>query len=592
MRLISLATLAAVSTGILSAQVMTKAAAARDAAIYNGPRTKVSGFIWSDKYVYQAGQSLTLRSTVHTNGDLYPYTAFLYLVDNQTGEKLYWPALTTAPTDIFGNGPGSYAPMRVQDVEKQVIVGAGGAFPALTVPDAPGMHTIVSELRDYTGGRVLKANYMKFGVVTGTQTISQPITSDMTLTNDTEWHLDGIIFVKNGAVLTIEPGTFIIGNPPPALSGLVITREGTIEARGTASRPIIFTSSQPFGQRTRGDWLGLILLGKARSNLAAGVSEGNPEGEGYIEGLQTTDDGLYGGTDDTHYCGTLTYVRVEYAGYILSQGNEVNSFTFGGCGSKTVANHLQAIYGLDDTFEWFGGAMNAKYLVGGLSADDYLDWQLGFRGKVQFGVFYQSPDSYGNRGIEADNSEYNRLAEPFSNPTVANLTFIGPGVDGWDEGNPSGLHLRRGTRGSFNNVVVTRFFGNGLKLDDSETVLQATNGDLKVNGLMLWHNNIGGTPADTIAGNVPDADSAAFLNGTPAGGAVNVSAADPLLTRPFEYGDPDFTGMFASPMLRVGAVQMPDDGFFDQTANYLGAFGDVDWTKEWTSFLVEDQIAP
>jgi hypothetical protein len=288
----------------------------------------------------------------------------------------------------------------------------------------------------------------------------------------------------------------------------------------------------------------------------------------------------------------MTYMRVEYAGFILSQGNEVNSFTWGGCGSKTVAHHLQAIYGLDDAFEWFGGAMNASYLVGGLCADDYVDYQLGFRGKVQFGVFYQNQDAAGNRGIEGDNSEFNNAAEPSSNPTLANLTFIGSGGQGFDEGVVDGLYFRRGMRGSINNVAVTRFVGNGLKLNDDNTIAQANAGNIKVNGLLLWNNNLGGTPANTVAGQVPHAASATFLNGTPAGGATNVVVADPLLTRPFEYSDPDFTAMFSSPLLRAGWVQMPDDGFFDQTARYIGAFGDVNWTEGWTSFLVEDDIAP
>ncbi len=202
-------------------------------------------------------------------------------------------------------------------------------------------------------------------------------------------------------------------------------------AKGTKSRPIIMTSAQPFGQRNRGDWAGLVLLGKAPINVAANTGGNtNQAGTFYIEGLNTTPDGLYGGTDPNWNCGTLEYVRVEYAGFILSPNNEINSFTWGGCGKGTTVDHLQAIFGLDDTFEWFGGTMDAKYLVGGLGRDDYFDFQLGFTGRAQYVIGYQSPDFPGNRGIEGDNSEYDAAATPFSAPTLYNATFIGSGTPG------------------------------------------------------------------------------------------------------------------------------------------------------------------
>src|SRR5215831_8733463 len=233
---------------------------------------------------------------------------------------------------------------------------------------------------------------MKIGVVKGAETIQGDITADRTLTNDTQWDLKGIVYVKNGATLTIEPGTFVIGQPgttPP--SALIITQNGKIMASGTKSRPIVMTSSLPFGQRTNGDWAGLVLLGKAPINVGANITTGatctatgveggckNEAGTFYIEGLVGNQDSLYGGNDPDHDCGTLRYVRVEYAGSILSPNNELNSFTWGGCGKKTISEHLQAIYGKDDSFEWFGGNNDAKWIVGGLGADDFTDFQLGY----------------------------------------------------------------------------------------------------------------------------------------------------------------------------------------------------------------------
>jgi hypothetical protein len=566
------------------------------AQIYNGPRAKVSMWIWSDKYTYRAGDNLTLRWTVKTNGDLYPYTVFVYRQNNQTGKKTYFPGGGEDPTDINGNTAAQgFQPMQLTDATKAVLIGSGGTFPAVSMPNELGMHTFVVQLRDYTGTHPLKTAYMKVGVVQGSADLTGDITSDRTLTNDTEWHLRGGVFVKNGATLTIEPGTFIFGQSgtPPSL--LLITQTGKIMAKGTRSRPIIMTSDEPFGQRNRGDWAGLVLLGKAPINVPANAGGSTHEaGTFYIEGLNTTPDGLYGGNDPTWNCGTLEYVRVEYSGFILSPNNEINSFTWGGCGTGTVADHLQAIAGLDDTFEWFGGTMDAKYLVGGLGRDDYLDFQLGFTGRIQYLIGYQSPDLPGNRGIEGDNSEYDAASTPFSSPTVYNATFIGSGIPAYDEPNGAhGIFLRRGARGSFNNIVVTGFNNSCMIINDADTQAQADAGNVLMNGILCSGNNIANQGANTLAGQIPQAYSQEYAQGLKGNGAgKNFIFADPLLTRPREYSDPDFGTMFGSPVYRAGWVQPPDNGFFDQSAQFLGAMGDVDWTEEWTNFTVDSDIAP
>ena len=554
----------------------------------------VAMYIWSDKYVYQPGESLTLRYTVKPKDDTYPYTWVAYRQNNQTGKKYYLPNGAEAVTDIFGNPPESFKPTPVEAVEKGVLIGANGVFGADkgVIPDEPGMHTLVVQLRDSEGNRVLKAAYQKIGVVTGYEDIQGNIESDRTLVNTKAYRLRGTVFVKDGATLTIEPGTFVIGQPgsqPPSV--LIVTRNGKIMARGTKARPIVMTSSLPFGQRQRGDWGGLILLGKAPINVGANATSGRPNqaGEFFVEGLPASDDTAYGGSDPEHDCGTLKYVRVEYAGSIFAPNNEANSFTWGGCGAKTVAEYLQAIYGLDDSFEWFGGTMNAKYLIGGLGADDYIDFQLGYTGKVQHGIFYYNADAKGNRGIEGDNSEYNQGAEPRSKPVMYNLTFIGGGVPGFDESNSPGVYLRRGAAGEFNNMVITNFYSSGLEFADATTQAQADAGNLKMSGLLLWNNSVGTQGGPDVAGQV-SANTREFAAGNK-GKVEKVVIKDPIMKRPFEWSDPDFRGFFGSPIFRTGWVQPPDDGFFDQTAYYVGGVGEATWWEEWTSFLVENDIS-
>lgn len=599
MRVLSLLTISVSIAGALMAQAFDKTSAPRGAEIYNGPRVGAAMWIWSDKYTYTAGQPLQLKWTVKTNNDLYPYTIFVYRQNNQTGVKNYFPANSAEVTDFSGRTAAQgFNAQRLADQTKATLLSS------VAMPDEPGMHTFAVELRDYTGTRILKTSYMKVGVITGTETLSGNITASRTLTNDKQWNIQGIVYVKSGAVLTIEPGTFIVGQPGsnPA-SALIITRESTIEARGTKSRPIVMTSAAAFGSRTRGGnggWGGLALLGRAPINVGANAVAGNPNaaGEFYLEGLQTTPEALYGGSDPEHYCGTLEYVRVEFAGSILAAANELNSFTWAGCGNKTVSHHLQAHYGLDDAFEWFGGTNNAKYLLAGLHADDYVDFQLGWTGKAQYGIFYQSPGLNGNRGIEGDNSEYNANATPISNPTLYNMTFLGSGVTSPDtEGAVPGLYLRRNSQGSFYNMAFQRFPGSGVFFNEAATQNQAAQGNIKMDGILLWDNNtLGANRGGTLAGNMTGGNAAAdatltYLQGTPAGAAKNIVVADPLFTRPFEYSDPDFAGLFGSPLFRVGAVQPPDDGFFDQSARFIGGVGDDAWWEEWTFFPIEADIA-
>ena len=152
--------------------------------------------------------------------------------------------------------------------EKVVVAGDGGLIPAVTIPNELGMHTLVVQIRDASGLRVLKSAYQKIGVVEGFEDITGNIDTTRTLVNTKAYRLKGIVSVRNNAILIVDPGTFIIGQPgsqPP--SALIVTRNGRIYANGSRSRPIIMTSSLPFGERTRGDWGGLVLLGKAPINV-------------------------------------------------------------------------------------------------------------------------------------------------------------------------------------------------------------------------------------------------------------------------------------------------------------------------------------
>jgi hypothetical protein len=177
-----------------------------------------------------------------------------------------------------------------------------------------------------------------------------------------------------------------------------------------------------------------------------------------------------------------------------------------------------------------------------------------------------------------------------------NLTFVGSGEPGFDEANSPGIFLRRGARGSLNNILVTNFYSGAVDISDANTQAQADQAELKMNGIMMWGNNKANSGANTLEGQITSEYTLAYakgekgvLNGIPAG--RNFLVMDPMLPT-IEYSDPDFMGMPGSALTRAGAVAAGDDGFFDQSANFIGGMGTENWTKEWTSFLVEGDIAP
>ncbi len=576
----------AAGAGTSSFATVSIAEAQGELAALEQTGTSAAMWIWTDRYVYQPNETLVLRWTVKPNNDLYPYTIFAYRQNNQTGAKTFFPGNSSTPTDIFGNNATQgYRITRLAAVTKGVLVGPGGSVvtSALTVPNELGMHTAVVEVRDYTGTRVVKASYFKFGVVDGVETLSGELTTPKTLVRTKGYRVSGVYRVK-GTTLTVECGTIIQGEPgsqPP--SAILIARTSTIVANGTRSRPIIMTSSRPFGQRAPSDWGGLVLLGRASINQTGG--------EAPIEGLPDDPDFRYGGNDDNHNCGVLRYVRVEFAGVVLAANNELNSFTWGGCGKATVSEFLQSHYGQDDAFEWFGGTNDGKYLLATFFRDDGIDWQNGWRGRVQHAAVLQDPSILSNKGIEADNWDGNLGATPISNPTLYNLTMIGTGLAAADEANSAFcVHMRRNTAGSTNNVICQNWGNAQLRMQDINVT--RTDPQFSMNGFLMWQGNKLASGANTITGQLAgSAGEVAFAEGSQGQGR-NFIIADPKLARPLELSNPDFRPQSGSPALGPGWVAPPDDGFFDQWASWIGAFGSVDWTEEWTMSILEADVAP
>jgi hypothetical protein len=325
------------------------------------------------------------------------------------------------------------------------------------------------------------------------------------------------------------------------------------------------------------------MLGKAPIN--------DPGRELQIEGLPDLAETRYGGDDANHNCGTLRYVRVEFAGALLRPNEETNAFTWGGCGKATVTEYVQAHYGLDDSFEWFGGNNDAKYLVGTYGADDYVDVQIGYTGRIQH-VLAISNEDLSNRGVEADNYERDFAARPLGKAQMWNMTFLGGHNRGFDETDAPCLYFRRGAGGITNNVLcygwTTRTLG-GANFDSIAP--NVASGDFAVNGILSWDNGRELPRPNSLSDQVT-VDFQPFARGDQGQGR-NFVLADPILRRPDEKSDPDPRPVNSnSPVFRATWIQPPDDGFFDQSAKYIGAFGELNWTEEWTTFVQEQDMKP
>jgi hypothetical protein len=293
-----------------------------------------------------------------------------------------------------------------------------------------------------------------------TTTLSGNINTTTTLTSDKVWTLKGYVYVTDGAKLIIQPGTTIISDIAEK-GALCIERGAQIIAEGTATKPIVFTSGKAAGERAPGDWGGIIILGRAKTNRSS-----EPTIEGGIGRA-------FGGTNDADNSGVLKYVRIEYAGIAAMPNSEINALTLGGVGSGTIIENVQTVYANDDAFEFFGGTVNAKNLYAYATADDDFDFDFGYTGTITNGVAKRDPQfvdsgDAGN-GVECDNDGTGSSAQPTTHPKLLNMILVGPNVSSALANHNLGLRFRRATQFTMKNSVVVGWMKGGLSLESNET---------------------------------------------------------------------------------------------------------------------------
>jgi hypothetical protein len=403
---------------------------------------------------------------------------------------------------------------------------------------------------------------------TGTeQVVEGKITTNTTWAAKNKYLLKGFVYVEAGVTLTIEAGTIIKGDKSTK-GTLIVKPTAKIIAEGTPTKPIVFTSNQPKGQRDYGDWGGVIILGKGIVNKKPIVIEGENQTE-------------FGGTDNADNSGILKYVRIEFAGIAFEPDKEINGLTFGGVGSGTTVDYVQVSYANDDAFEWFGGAVNAKHLIAYRGLDDDFDTDNGFSGNVQFGLSLRDPNiadqcacSVAN-GFESDNDATGSSANPQTRANFANISIF------MAEGTPNAkynaaIQIRRNSGISIYNSLFVGGYKVGLEVKDSSNTANFRNGITELAGLTIT----GYTNTKYIFGKGNATDSTRLFDANRKNDFGTTIASLGLNGNFNKLGTPNFVLSANSPLLTNGVTLNKNM----EQVPYRGAFGTSDWTQGWANF--------
>lgn len=434
-----------------------------------------------------------------------------------------------------------------------------------------------------------------------TITLQGRISADTLLRKQNTYILKGLVYMVNNATMTIEPGTVIKGSYSGTdVAALIITRGAKIQANGTATDPIVFTSASPNPQS--GDWGGIVICGKAPVNTSFNGVANTFQVEGGID--NANGDGLAGGTDPEDNSGSLKFVRVEYAGYAYQPDKEINSLTLAAVGRGTTIENIQVSYAKDDAYEWFGGTVNCKFLIAYKTLDDDFDTDNGYTGKVQFGLVIRDSllaDISRSEAFESDNNASGTTATPKTAPIFSNITAIGPRATLTNIGNSlyrGAAHIRRNSAMSlFNSIILG--WPRGIELDattGSSVALNVEDSSLRLRNITLAGNTVNTFFAGTAGATINnDAAFGTWFASSFYGNDLLLNVSDARLVQPFNYSAPDptpFAGSNGNIRINTGGgftdPKFNGDTFFDKTITFRGGIAPAgpltSWWKGWTKF--------
>lgn len=382
------------------------------------------------------------------------------------------------------------------------------------------------------------------------------------LSEDAEWScranyvLATPLVVRPGVTLSVGPDTRIAS----ARGVFVLIQRGArIVAEGSREAPIIFTSAQPIGRRAPADWRGLLMAGNARSHLT------NATLPHTLSDPRASHGGGPNG-DLEHDCGSLRYVRIEFAGGSTDEeALPVAALSLAGCGSATQVDYIQ-VHRATDGIGLFGGAARLKHVVVSNNAlGDAIEWTGGYTGEMQYVVAQSAGAAAAFKG---SNSDSDPSLLPVSHPVIFNATAVGvrPTL-------PSGSHLgvllQLGSAATLKNSIITNFEDGGIELRSAQTIDAVSAND--VSHLQLYENGVDGATHLTAAAAGLQSDS--------------LRARDPGLTGATRREQPDFQP--SNDSVRADITVTPSG--FDPAATFRGAlpFQGDDWTLDWTDYPVD-----
>ncbi|TRZ82941.1 MAG: hypothetical protein D4R91_02005 [Sediminibacterium sp.] len=469
------------------------------------------------------------------------------------------------------------------------------------------------------------------GVVSNTVTLTGKITKDTTLLAKDINYLSGVVYVTKGVTVTVQEGAKVMGKSGAEVAALVICRGGKLVAKGTADKPIVFTSAS--ANPASGDWGGVVLLGTATINQSLTWKGTTYKGLASVEGgvndavvgygLAGSGDPDFPTANDADNSGILQYVRIEYAGYAYQPDNELNSLTFAGVGNGTTIDHIQVTYAKDDAYEWFGGTVNCKYLIAYKTQDDDFDTDWGYSGNVQFGIALRDSaiaDISNSEAFESDNDGNGSDLTPKTTAVFSNMTAIGPRIHPvYGKGNNlfyAGAQIRRNSGISIQNTIIAGW-PRGITIDESKvTTNGSTYKNLVDSTVRLKNITLAGNTVDLVyigkSGQTTTTDDVLSIFSTPFYNNTILSSADANIMKiiqPFNYTNPDFTpyasagpGTSGSLSATYGILGLNtsldykingsfadsklQNAFFDKTATFRGAVApsgiNQTWWKGWT----------
>ncbi len=412
---------------------------------------------------------------------------------------------------------------------------------------------------------------------------------------DTTYFLDGIVYLKEGATLTIEAGTIIRGLEDPTdgqgFSALIVAQGATINAKGEVCNPIIFTYENDdfLNLDTPGKWGGLIVLGQAPINFSDGVLTNR-----LFDLDRGENSAVYGGELAADNSGVLSYVSIRYAGRTALE-RSFPGLLLAGVGSGTQIDHVEVFYPGTTGIGIYGGRVNTKHLVSAFHTQEAFNYTEGYQGLGQFHFGIHRSDLASGAVEHQGGSSLNPSG--VSQPIIYNATLIGAGQNNTDniQRGASTLIFNQEAAGEYVNSVMVDFSGFGLFIQDvansgQDSYAQLLNGNLKLKS-NLWSQfqSFSGNPSlRTLIQEDPNGDQGIgrIVTHLTDEGNTALGTLDGLIAgiSRTPNGQLDPRPLALSPPFQTAEPTL-DNPFFDD-APYRGAFNEEIWLKGWTALDV------